>query len=531
VTLIPPREFLVPAELEPATAVARMAEGLPGVLREETPHTATVTLLDTFDRRVLKAGGFLELEATGQGRRLRWWPPGGGGPEAETAVAAEPRFVSDLPPGRLRETLTPILDVRAVLPVVTLRSRLRPLDLLDPAGKTVARVHLEEHRVLGPGRRPRGWVRRLRLLPVRGYDEAARAVETAARDRLGLLPAEMGAYVEALALVGRGVADYDPRPDVPLSPDARADAALKTVLQHLLDTVLANEDGVRRHIDTEFLHDLRVAVRRARSALGQVRQVLPARLVEGLREELGWLGTSTNLARDVDVYLLAFEGYQGRLPPELQPHLDPFRGFLLEHQVRAYHELGGLLASARYRRLVQRWRALLRRQLPRRPSARDAAMPIDRVARKRTWRAYRRVMRGGGKIRPGSPARDLHRVRIACKKLRYLMEFFRALYPPEVVGRLIRALKVFQDNLGEYQDLEVQRDQLRRFESEMARAGALPAHTREAMEYLVETLAERQAEVRQAFAERFQEFSAPEVRAEFEGLFAKAHGKGKKGRR
>jgi CHAD domain-containing protein len=129
------------------------------------------------------------------------------------------------------------------------------------------------------------------------------------------------------------------------------------------------------------------------------------------------------------------------------------------------------------------------------------------------------VLEDGRAVRPASPPRALHEVRIACKKLRYLMEFFRSLFPAEAIAPLIKALKAFQDNLGEHQDLAVQQDQLRGFERAMAREGTLPAETRAAMEELVEHLATRQAEVRRQFAERFAGFSGAETRAAFRALF------------
>ena len=59
--------------------------------------------------------------------------------------------------------------------------------------------------------------------------------------------------------------------------------ALRTVLLNLLDTLQANVPGTLRDIDTEFLHDLRVAVRRTRSALKLAGDVLPAGLAGPVR--------------------------------------------------------------------------------------------------------------------------------------------------------------------------------------------------------------------------------------------------------
>ncbi len=512
-------QFVLTEGLDAGSLVARLGEHLPWPLREESAHDLQLTLLDTFDWRLFEAAGWLDLETSGRAHRLTWRSADESEVRESAAVTELPRFAGDLPAGRLRDALAPVLDVRALIPLARLSGRTVTLDATDPEGKTVLRLAVESLRLRRPGHRPGPWMRRLRLLPVRGYPEASATAEALVRDTLGLPAAEGPLRAEALARAGHTPADYDPSLSFQLAAEQRTDAALQRILHKLLETMLANEQGVRERIDTEFLHDLRVAVRRARSLLGQVRGVFPDRPVAGLRDDLGWLGRSTNAARDMDVYLLAFDDYASRLPAEVRPHLEPFRTFLTAHQARAYGEVAACFDSARFHRLLERWRSLAVRPLPRRPVAKRALRPVGQVARKRIWRAYRTLMRLGGAIHLDSPAADLHEVRIAGKKLRYLMEFFRSLFPPETVGALVRALKTFQDNLGEMQDLHVQQEQLRRFERQMADEGGLAAETRDAMEHLIEGLARRQTEVRLEFADRFDGFSAPETVRAFRQTF------------
>ena len=68
---------------------------------------------------------------------------------------------------------------------------------------------------------------------------------------------------------------------------------------------------------------------------------------------------------------------------------------------------------------------------------------------------YRRVLKERRAIADDSPAEDLHELRKSCMKLRYLLEFFRSLYPRKQERALILKLKVLLDNLGNLQDLEV----------------------------------------------------------------------------
>lgn len=517
-------QFLPPDGLDTATLVARLRHHLPWPLREESAHELSLVLLDTFDWRVFEDGGWLELESTGRTDRLTWRSADESQVRASTPVKGLPRFARDLPPGHLRDTLGPRLGVRALLPLVRLSGARTTLDATDPEGKTVLRIGIEALHLRRAGRRPGFGPRRLRLLPVRGCPEALTAAETIVRDALGLAVATAALRAEALTRAGHPPGDYDPSLSFRLAADQRTDAALQAILRKLLETMLANEKGVREHIDTEFLHDLRVSVRRARSLLGQVRGVFPDRRVAVLRDDLGWLGHATSAARDVDVYLLAFDDYAARLPAGVRPHLEPFRTFLTARQTRAYGELAACLESARFRRLTRRWRLLAGRPLPRRPVAKWALRPVGKVARKRIWRAYRNLMHLGEAIHRDSPPGDLHEVRIAGKKLRYLMEFFRSLFPPEAVDLPVRALKTFQDNLGEMQDLHVQQEQLGRFERQMAKEGTLAPETAAAMGQLIAGLAQRQTKVRLEFAERFDAFSAPETVRAFRQTFRRRNG-------
>ena len=74
-----------------------------------------------------------------------------------------------------------------------------------------------------------------------------------------------------------------------------AEEAGRAIHRLLLDTVLRNEDGVRRDLDTEFLHDFRVATRRARCALAEMKRVFPAETVQFLRAgvEMAWYDDGT----------------------------------------------------------------------------------------------------------------------------------------------------------------------------------------------------------------------------------------------
>lgn len=301
--------------------------------------------------------------------------------------------------------------------------------------------------------------------------------------------------------------------------DERADVATRRILHPLLDAMEANEAGLRADADSEFLHDFRVAVRRTRSALGQIKGVFPTRTTERFRREFAWLGQVTGPTRDLDVHLLQFDRYRDRLPQSMRADLEPLREFLRRQQQQEHRRLIKALDGARYRDLRRAWHKFLEQRVPKRPSAASATRPIVNLARDRILRMHRRALKEGTAITPQSPNEALHELRKTCKKLRYLMEFFCGLFSKDNVDHLVKELKRLQDNLGELQDLEVQSTAMTRFEALMKHQRALNAPTRAAMDWLVKDMQKRKKDVRRKFARRFDKFARPEVSKRFRATF------------
>jgi CHAD domain-containing protein len=224
--------------------------------------------------------------------------------------------------------------------------------------------------------------------------------------------------------------------------------------------------------------------------------------------------------RDLDVYLLDFDGYQQKLPIALRPHLGPMREFLLAHYDDEQRKLAEGLRSKEFRDLVKDWRAFLEAPVPARSAVPNATRPTKAVADERIWSMYRRVRKEGRAITADSPAEDLHEMRKSCKKLRYLIEFFASLYPKKKIGVLVKFLKGLLDNLGRFQDLAIQAAHLRELAQRMRDEGRAETDTLLAMGVLVGDLLEHQQQARVEFSEIFAEFDGKEHRALFEELFA-----------
>lgn len=304
-----------------------------------------------------------------------------------------------------------------------------------------------------------------------------------------------------------------------MQKDTRADAAMAEIMLALLDSMEASEAGTIDHTGTEFLHDFRVAVRRTRTALTQLKSVMPAHDLARFVAAFAWLGDITTPTRDLDIYLLKFKKLRHTLPKKLRGDLRPFRDYLETRQREEQARLADALRSADYRKLKQEWRDFLTSGLPCDSTAVPAATPIGDFSHRRIWRMYKRVLREGRAITPASPATALHEMRKSCKKLRYLMEFFQSLYPPKQVRRLIRELKTLQENLGDFQDLQVQAHTLSGYCEKMRRAGTLQPPTRLAIDALQDRLQHAASDARGDFKRRFKRFSCKQNRQKFRQLF------------
>ena len=69
----------------------------------------------------------------------------------------------------------------------------------------------------------------------------------------------------------------------------------------------ANLEGTIADLDSEFLHDFRVSVRRSRAVQRELKGVFAPAELARFRAEFRWLQQVTGDARDLDVYVLEFE--------------------------------------------------------------------------------------------------------------------------------------------------------------------------------------------------------------------------------
>ena len=457
------------------------------------------TLLDTFDGRLHAAGLRLEVR---QAPQLSVVLAGKGSPPARAPVDAVPRTADDLPAGPLRSRLAPVLDGRALLPVICVTAREATATRRDHDGKARVSVMLHDRVSVEGHEAEPTWA--AEVVALAGYEkDAARA-----RDRLGALGlrAERGDVIDAAATrAGVDLRGYAGSPTVPLHGEEPALEAFRRVLANLAAAIETNWQGTVDDVDSEFLHDLRVAVRRTRSVLAQGKNVIGPAARDRYREEFGWLGAGTGPARDLDVYLIEWPSYVAPLGADAAAALEPVIGHIRRRRGEERTALERMLRSRRYHTLMLSWRSWLADPPPE-DSGEDARTPVAEVVTARTRQAQKRLLAHGRSIGPESPAEDLHELRKDAKKLRYLLECFGGLYAPRPRKAFVQRLKALQDNLGEHQDAEVHVTELRAMSSELHGAPGVDAGTLLAMGRLTEHLERHREAAREEFAERFASY-------------------------
>jgi len=498
-------------------------------VKNEAETALSRTYLDSFDWRLYQSDTVLYSKADGRKKALVCHAPNSAGSGDLLATAGRiPKFPADLPEGPLRDKLSPLLEMRALLPQVEVKGRVSLFRVLDEEEKTVLRFSIELLASRSPGAvEYRELPTRIVLQPVRGYSAVFKKARKILQQEMGLAPVTAGLMQLALAAVDRKPADYSSKLDLQFASDQSAGEVACQIHLHLLATMERNLPGTITNLDSEFLHDLRVAVRRARSALTQIKGVFNPEAIVAFNEKLAWIGQITGESRDLDVYLLDYDQYKSSLPEQFQAYLDPLHKFLLAHQKSAYRTMAGKLKSKQMHLFLDEWREFLQNSSLRHQDAVAAELPAIQVANKRIYRMYKRVLAEGLAIDDNSPATEFHELRKSCKKLRYLIEFFQSLYPNTRIQSLIKAMKTLLDNLGAFQDTEVQANKLREFAHQMVKEGEVPADTLVAMGMLVDGLLRRQQQARNEFHNCFRVFAEKENKAEFKSLFGKS-GKGEK---
>ena len=217
--------------------------------------------------------------------------------------------------------------------------------------------------------------------------------------------------------------------------------AFSAVFAAALSQAGANARGVAEGEDPEYLHQMRVGLRRLRSALLAFRDLVPRKAAKPIADRLRRLMPPLGAARDWDVFCEALA--RAAAPP-------------------------ALLARARAKRASARRAA---RQTARSPELQAFLLRSLRWVNEGTWtarvslidfakaaleRLHRKALKEARSI-DWADAGPRHRLRIRMKRLRYACDFFSASFAGAAARPYIKRLAALQDILGDLNDISVAR--------------------------------------------------------------------------
>ena len=269
---------------------------------------------------------------------------------------------------------------------------------------------------------------------------------------LGELPFRAGTQSKAergyaLAALNTGAVPGPVRAK-PLAMTAASNAqeAFSAIIVATAGQFHANERGFIEQDDPEYLHQLRVGLRRLRAALALPREEEWEHASRPLRGRLRELSQQLGEARNWDVFV-----HEMLQPMPAKCGASPLAGLRRRAARRRAAALSAARVAIRSRGTTQLWLDLARLMATWRGSP-DTGRQAREMAAEAVTRRFRRLAEGAANSAGGT---NLHELRIAAKKLRYVSEFFAGLYPRKKVKRFLGELTALQDVLGHINDAAI----------------------------------------------------------------------------
>jgi inorganic triphosphatase YgiF len=279
------------------------------------------------------------------------------------------------------------------------------------------------------------------------------------------LELELESKAERGYRLAEGVAEPPPRKwrKPPLDELRTPQDAFVAFFSAALLQAAANARGVARQGDPEYLHQLRIGLRRLRSTLRAFRSAVPKESARALAPPLAGLMPALGAARDWDVFFDWLSGAAADRPP-----LAPLLPQAARRRAQARAAAAGVAASREFHRFVFAafdW-------LQAAPLGAESAASLAGFARDALQRLYRKTVRSARGIDWGDVERR-HDVRIRIKRLRYASEYFAGCFAPESVQPFLKRAEALQELLGELTDIAVARSLLAQLDPRLRAAVTL----------------------------------------------------------
>lgn len=376
--------------------------------------------------------------------------------EADSPAPGGRLALDAIPDPALARAVAAAMNGAALAPVCETAMRRVRLDIRAEDGSTVAVLFDNGEIRAGDAARP------FREIELELIDGSLAALFDVARDLFAddiLRFSTLSKPERGFLLARSGRIDPPPAPRkaraVPLAPDQTAETAARAVLREAFDQIAANIAVVLAGDDPEGPHQLRVGLRRLRSAMLLFRPVIGCAELTRLGDEARWLGRETGLLRDLDVAIHDIAEPEAIAHPA-EPGFARLGAALATRRDAARARLRDDLAGPRSRallldlaRFVETRGWLAPRDIG---QTERLAAPLRGVARDALDRRWRAVAKRARRIED-LDIEARHDLRKALKKLRYGVDFLGPVFRTKAVKAFTGRLKTLQELFGDLNDL------------------------------------------------------------------------------
>ena len=408
----------------------------------EPSTTSELTMYDDFDADLWNAGFMLcRID-----KRL-FQLTKGSDCMGEVRATAKARFWWDFPDGDVKRHLKKKIGLRAVIPVASLELSTANFSLRNSDEKIVARGQLLQS-VAGDCN-----MHYLTLQQMRGYKKCFLQAKKLFKP---VLEREVAGFGLKTMFIDHNLVTGETRTEqaLHLSPDMPTELAVRTMAIEILGQATLHVDGIVSDIDTVFLHQFRVSVRKLRSLISLLKKSLPPPAVEVVEPRLSAIAGKTSRLRDLDVFLLDKNHYRTMLPNIHETGLDELYVLVDKQRQQEKKRVARYFSSNQYQQDI----SICKAELSESPvfAAPMSKKPVLAVAKSLLIKRYKEIQSMSTQLNAESVDEDVHDIRKEFKKFRYLIEYFIELLPRKRTVRLLNRLKKLQVTLGQFNDYCVQ---------------------------------------------------------------------------
>lgn len=435
--------------------------GLPGLEAPPVTRTLRSVYYDTPDEALRRAGIALRMRREGR----RWVQTVKARARRNGALHAAREAEASAPGGRIDLALIPDAALAAEIRKLTQDAPLRPvcetamkrtLGRVQVNGSGAAELAVDQGEIIAGERAEPlreleielkgGGVAMLFDLAQTLFPEGGLAFSRLSKAARGYM----------LAHEGRIAPAPEPRKAqaVPLEPDQPVEIAARDILRECFEQIAANAEAYRASDDPEGPHQLRVGLRRLRSAFAVFRPVIGNAELARLNGEARWLGQVVGAQRDLDVAVIDLLDPEAEANPG-DPGLPLLRSILLQRGAENREALRATLEGARVQaflfdlaRFIEARGWLVAEDYGQTARLSQPVSALARTALDKRWKAVRRKAADIETL----DIEARHELRKELKKLRYAVEFFAPALPSKHVAPFVKKLKALQQVFGDLND-------------------------------------------------------------------------------